>query len=380
MVAALGDEYDFRIVTSDRDLGDKLAFPDVRVGAWTKVGKADVLYDRVDLSWVWRCRKILNEVRPDVLYVNSFFGRPFSMAAMLAWHLLPRTMRPVRLLAPRGEFSRGATRFKRLRKQAFIRFVKVIAPYEQVLWHASSVFEAEDIRRALGSVTELTVANPIGRGAEPVVLTASDLASWPVDDSLVFPDKPPGTLRIAFLSRIVAIKNLHGTLEIVKTLRGSVKLTVCGPTEDKVYWRRCLDLIAEMPPNIAVEYAGEVEHRNVRDLLRSSDVLLFPTLGENYSHVINEALQAGCPVVISDQTPWRDLAAKGVGWDLPLSDIERFRSALQECVDMGTDEFRMFRNKVADYGKKASVDSMVLEQNRCLLNLALTHFQKRTTI
>ena len=53
----------------------------------------------------------------------------------------------------------------------------------------------------------------------------------------------------------------------------------------------------------------------------------FPTLGENYGHVIYEALDSGCPVLISDQTPWRGLSEVGAGWDLPLDKPDLFRQA-----------------------------------------------------
>src|ERR1017187_10473701 len=48
LVAALGGEFDFRIVTLDRDLGDKLPFPGVVRNRWVRVGHADVMYLRPD--------------------------------------------------------------------------------------------------------------------------------------------------------------------------------------------------------------------------------------------------------------------------------------------------------------------------------------------
>ena len=55
-------------------------------------------------------------------------------------------------------------------------------------------------------------------------------------------------------------------------------------------------------------------------------------------NMILKALCAGCPVLISDQTPWRDLEENGVGWDL-LSKPEMFRQVLQQYVDMNNDEY-----------------------------------------
>ena len=63
-------------------------------------------------------------------------------------------------------------------------------------------------------------------------------------------------------------------------------------------------------------------------------VFLFPTLNENFGHVILEALLARLPLVLSDQTFWRGLEAKGAGFDLPLSDEAGFDSAIRTFVEM----------------------------------------------
>ena len=53
--------------------------------------------------------------------------------------------------------------------------------------------------------------------------------------------------------------------------------------------------------------------------MAANDLFFLPTRGENFGHVIAEALSVGTPVLISDQTPWRKLAAVGLGHDLPLA-------------------------------------------------------------
>jgi glycosyltransferase involved in cell wall biosynthesis len=91
---------------------------------------------------------------------------------------------------------------------------------------------------------------------------------------------------------------------------------------------------------------------------------LFPTLGENYGHVICEALNAGCPVLISNQTPWRNLQEKGVGWDFPLEEEERFTATLQQCVDAGGDWYAGLVARAAAYGRMAASDPEITEQHR----------------
>jgi glycosyltransferase involved in cell wall biosynthesis len=49
--------------------------------------------------------------------------------------------------------------------------------------------------------------------------------------------------------------------------------------------------------------------------------MVLPTYNENFGYVILEALLAGCPVILSDQPPWRDLEARQVGWTIPLASL-----------------------------------------------------------
>ncbi len=105
--------------------------------------------------------------------------------------------------------------------------------------------------------------------------------------------------------------------------------------------------------------------------MREHDLFFLPTLGENFGHVILEALCAGCPVLISDQTPWRGLEEKGVGWDLSLSKPEMFREVLQRCVDMNDEEYMKWSERAREYGVNVSRDDNVVKQNRQLFYKAV---------
>jgi glycosyltransferase involved in cell wall biosynthesis len=119
-----------------------------------------------------------------------------------------------------------------------------------------------------------------------------------------------------------------------------------------------------LPPNVIAEYLGEIPHESVPALFASHDLFLFPTHGENFGHVIIESLSNGCPVLISDQTPWRRLAEIGVGWDIPLRDTDGFRAILQECIDMGSEQFRTLSERAALFGLETCRDVKEIERNR----------------
>jgi glycosyltransferase involved in cell wall biosynthesis len=182
----------------------------------------------------------------------------------------------------------------------------------------------------------------------------------------------PGQLRAVFISRLSPKKNLSGALRLLAGVAGTVSFDIYGPAEDAQYWKECQGLIARLPANIKVRYEGEIEHSRVGRVFADHDLFLFPTLGENYGHVIFEALAAGCPVVISDQTPWRSLEAVGVGWDIPLSETERFRSVLQQCVENDEEWHAALSNRAIAYAAKCASDPKVIDDNRNLFQMGFT--------
>src|SRR5699024_8494676 len=113
-------------------------------------------------------------------------------------------------------------------------------------------------------------------------------------------------------------------LRTLTRVEGDVRLDIYGPIEDKTYYSECKGLMDSLPDNCEVNYLGAVAPNDVRKVMTNYDLLFLPTRGENYGHVIFEALAAGLPVLISDRTSWNDLEDAGVGWTLPLGRTEQF--------------------------------------------------------
>ena len=117
---------------------------------------------------------------------------------------------------------------------------------------------------------------------------------------------------------------------------------------------------------MTARFHGAVPHDRVAEIFRAHELFVFPTHGENFGHVVLEALVAGCPVLVSDRTPWRGLARYLAGWDLPLDDVAGMRAALQRCVDMDEEEFRTWSLHAAHFGRDASADERPVRWNRAL--------------
>ena len=137
------------------------------------------------------------------------------------------------------------------------------------------------------------------------------------------------------------IKNLLGLLQALKSIETSmIDLDIFGPVEDISYWSDCEAVIDILPRNISVNFRGAVESSKVLKTIAKYDLYVLLTEGENFGHTIYEALSASVPILISDQTPWRQLQSKSAGWDLPLSDNKGLICALEEAVSWNSSQIK----------------------------------------
>ena len=267
LVLALGSEFRFRIVTVDRDIGDRSPYQDIAVNRWLRVGKAEVMYLRPHFGGALRLYKLLHSLNPDtVLYLNTFFGRRASLLPVLMrWLKMCRAKCLV--LAPRGELSPGAMQLKPMRKQFYISIARWLV-YRNILWHASSEFEASDILRTLQASAQADVA-PVLPKIGPLKLTrldgevaiASDLFQSSAIPSIIRSRKTRGRLHAVSVGRLSRMKNAKTALSLLRGISGSVAFDIYGPLEDLNYWDECKEVIAGLPENIKVRYCGEVEHK-----------------------------------------------------------------------------------------------------------------------
>ena len=355
LVEQIGDEIDFRIITSDRDFGDSKPYPAVVIDGWNTIGKAQVFYISPGNRSISNLAVLISETPYDILYINSFFDPVFTIKPLLARRLGKFLKRPV-IIAPRGEFSSQALALKRWKKILYIAFAKSIGLYQNLAWQASSDYEAREIRRVMGRTAERIVVVP---DVFPFVNFLNNVEKKENRD-------PGSPLRICFLSRIVPIKNLDYALNIVSRVKVPVVFDIYGPEEDKQYWKACSVLMKNLPPLIKANYKGKVEHQHVIAVLKKYDLFFLPTQSENFGHAILESMLAGTPVLISNNTNWRDLEAHGVGWDLSLDNAGAFIEAIEKTYSINSENYHNWRERVRNYAVQICSNNHILQENRQL--------------
>ena len=314
----LGTEYEFRILTTDRDHGDEKPYEGIRVREWNSVRKAQVYYVEpggFDAQTVERLA-----AQADLIYMCGCFN---DYARTVLKLRRDGRIKCKVVIASMGLFSPGAFRIKYPKKKAYMLLLGLLGYFRNVEWSATSEEEAADIRREAGKGAICHLAEDLPRLPEPrqhKSLSGSN------------------QLRIVFLSRISRKKNLTFAADILADLQGEIVFDIYGNQEDEAYWQECRTILQRLPANIHWKYCGIADSEQVPDIFSQYDVFLFPTLAENFGHVILEALMGGCIPVISDQTPWTMEKLGQAGQVIPLAERQEYVQKLQQYVCMTQEE------------------------------------------
>lgn len=354
MVDRLGGEFDFYIVTTDRDSGDTSAYSNIIQAEWSRVGKASVMYLIAREITIYRIRKLISDIKPDLVYLNSFYDPQFTLRVLLSRYFFGVPSCPV-LLAPRGEFSKSAISIKSGRKKTFRFAVRLFGLYRGLFWQASSKYEKKDILVRMPYVDSR------------MIFEAFNVPRLNMSSLNQRNRKRNSILNICFLSRITPMKNLDYALQILSQVKKQINFTIYGPISDERYWEKCLIIIDSLPSNIQCRYKGAIQSKDVHTVLSRHDIFLLPTRGENYGHVIQEALSAGLLVLISDQTPWQNLETESVGWSLPLTELHRFVERIEDVSQWESEKLGEARERAIQYGLRVASRLDTIAANREML-------------
>jgi glycosyltransferase involved in cell wall biosynthesis len=322
MVDRLHDRYDFLIVTRDHDGKlDKTQYTTVKINQWNSIRNAQVYYlDRNSVK-ISKLRELILEQNPDIIYLNSYFATlAIYVLKLRKFKQIP--YKPI-ILAPCGELSVGALQFRKLKKTLFMNYAKLIGLYDDIIWKATTEIESEEINQSKGKNGQIIIA-----------------ADMPAKE--IFPEfsqnnkckKQSGSAKLAFVSRINPKKNLHWLFDNLKDVQGNLTLDIIGPIDDQKYWKKCEESLKNIPQNVKINLLGSIPHEQISDKLLDYHYFILPTLGENFGHIFLEALASGCPLIISDRTPWLELEKKGIGWSIPLENPAKWAEIINYCINL----------------------------------------------
>jgi glycosyltransferase involved in cell wall biosynthesis len=337
LVDSYHQDYDFYILTKDRDQQDQVPYPNIFINSWNQVGNASVFYapnEKITRKLIVQLSKDM-----DLVYVCGVFNR-YAVETLMLKKFKKIKSRVV--VAPMGSFSTGAFLLQHHKKRLFISFTHFLGLYKNIEWSLTSSMEVDEFKSIIQNPKKIYIAEDLPRMYLPEII---DLP------------KMEHELQVVFISRISVKKNLSYAIDVLSQLKGNIHFSIYGHIEDSNYWDLCLKKLEQLPTNIHFEYKDEAHSEDILQVFSKYHVFLFPTMSENYGHVIYEALASGCIPVISNQTPWQDFDAHACGVIIDLKEQDAFIKNMQQFVDMSVSDLNAYRNRAYQYAIKKYHDS-----------------------
>lgn len=353
IISQLKSDFDFKVITSDTDLHQNQPYQQIKSDAWNHYNNTDVFYFSATGQTYKQLKTLMLQEQFDVVYINSLFSKYFAIYPLLLSRFNFKKTKVV--IAPRGMLGKGALQLKSTKKNLFLALAKATGLFKNVIWHASTPLESDEIKSVFGNRANVHVALNLTKARAIVPVKRG---------------KTPGVLKLVFLSRIAPKKNLLAIHQYLTAITPKCKIDFdyYGPIDDAAYAHECEMAFKTLPPHIKVNYLGVLAPDDITKVLSNYHLSILPTLNENFGHSIVESWVAGCPVLISNQTPWQNLESNNTGMVVDLNNNTGFIKALQKLTDMTQPEFDLWSTASYNFARKIINNSMAIEQNKKLFS------------
>ena len=332
---ALKNDFSIHVLTTDTDHGEQHPYNGIVSNKWLTnlTPEVQVYYARKTTLSLKQLKQEIISANADYVYLNHLFSPKFVVYPL--WLKFTRQLKSKIVLCPRGALYDSALAVKPAKKKPFITVFKLLKIHKLITFHATNEREKQAILDYFPG-SHVIIADNLPESDQPEFVSC---------------EKEPGVLRCIFVARVVPIKNLLFLLQVLQQVKSKVMLSVAGPIEDEEYWKNCEAIIQQLPSNIQVNYLGAISNDEVKSRIAAHHLFVLPTQGENFGHSIFEAFLSGRPVLISDQTPWLQLAQKKAGWDVPLSEPEKFAQIIDEMASWQQSQFDEWANAAWNFAR-----------------------------
>lgn len=360
IVNSCSDEYDFYIVCYNHDWNDTTPF-DLATNTWHENGKAKVMYVTdlyLDFS-LKHMRKLFTSLKPNLVWFSGVLTPNNKIVAAICGK---RMNIPV-LFSPRGEVSADRIAIKRYKKIPYLRIIRLLGVFNECYFHGTSEDEIEGLNKFFNPPMDHLFRIP-----NISILQQPDVKEY---------YKQSGTLRAMFFSRIHEVKNLLYAVKSVCKCKQRIIFDIYGPIESQEYWNECLKVYESAPDNITIKYNGVLSKTDIRETIQNHDCFIFPTINENYGHVIAECLANSRPVILSKgTTPWDDLNGLA-GCVIDLNQPEEFTSIIDHYASLDNSSFGEIIASTKKYFINKMLSDGAIEGHKKMFAAIIDQYRKK---
>lgn len=225
------------------------------------------------------------------------------------------------VISPRGMLDPWALSVKKLKKKLALFLYQRRDLRDAAAIHVTAQAELEHVRAA---------------GFNQPCIVAPNAVDLP----LAMPDRNiGGDVKTAiFLSRLHPGKGLLSLAEAWAKIRPQGwKMKVVGP-DSYGHKKDVLEALARLNIGGDWEFVDVLDDVQKWRAYRSADLLIHPSVSENFGITIVEGLSAELPVICTKGTPWEEIEEQKCGWWIDIG-VEPLAKALKEATSL-TDKER----------------------------------------
>lgn len=302
--------------------------------------------------------KILDELHPDVVHVNSCWELLSSFTVFWA----KQRHYPV-LITTHGMLESWV-----IKKNFWTKKLPALL-----------LFQKKALRMADGLVAtaESERKNLLAANYNPYVSLVPNGVI--VDDILLKGSWKPNKT-ILFLALLKPNKGADLLIKAVKKIEHLLTdyQVIISGTGETNYVNSLKRLVHDLELDYIVSFLGGIYGNEKWRLYQEADVFVLPTLNENFGIVIAESLASGTPVITTKGAPWPELKERNCGWWIER-DVDSIVSALQEFLKLPVSVLEaMGRNGRSLVEEKYSSRKVAEDMVRLYLNVTSNrHLQKK---
>jgi len=288
--------------------------------------QTQVFYQSVHHRGYRATRALASSINPEVLYINGIYSWYYNFLPLM----FSKAGRNI--VACRGMLHPGALSQKPIKKKVYLQAWRVFGLHRSTIFHAVDGTEQAFTRQVFGQATQVIIA-----------------ANLPRTFGFQQATKVVGRLKLLSVAIISAMKNYLEVINALADCTEQIEYTIYGPVKDAAYWERCLQQATALPPNITLNYKGELFTNAIEAALTGQEVFILPSKSENFGHAIYEALSAGKPVITSHHTPWNQLKAAKAGINVEVLNSASLSDAIRFFADMNAGDFAEWNKGARQY-------------------------------
>lgn len=269
--------------------------------------------------------KTIKSLRPDVLISDGFFQWSYSTLFLRATKSIPHVMCYERTM----HTERNAQKIRTLYRRLALRWIDVVC---------CSGSLCQDYVRSLGFKKPLTSG-----------FMVADTESFKKRYNLLKKKENENPqINYLFVGQLIERKGIIQLIEVWKEftkMNTGVKLTVIGKGELEAYIKEEI-----VKHNIkSINFLGVVNYDDIYKHYHDADIFILPTLEDNWSLVVPEAMASALPIITSIYNGcYPELVTKRNGWVMDPLNNKDFLNTLQQSyeqrhsfIDMGKESLKL---------------------------------------